>query len=354
MPRPKKSAPRDSAASARPATRRATRRDVARAAGVSLTTVTHAFNPPPGIHVKESTVRHIRAVAQELGYCPSFVGRALSTGRTFMVGILYPTFSLRYDLYQSIIQGMVTVMEPENYHPMLLFRTDEARYLNVIHEGRIDGMFIIQSDLSTDHIARVVASGIPTVVVNKHIDVPPSGPVGCVHSDHDRLMDEVIDEFVAAGCKTIVELNGHGNNDANTRMFTAFGMAVARQAGAGVVGTTIIPQEQGLSDQLRKHFQAGHRWDGVFIDGPYMAEQFADVALEFGMQVGRDYRLITSSVIDGVTTSRRIEDSAYTHTPEVVGRAAWALMDRLIRGESVDRAQRLVLVPYKRHPVRVA
>lgn len=60
-------------------------RDVARAAGVSITTVSHALNEKGG--VSEETRRRVRSVAEELGYRPDPRGRHLASGRTGLVAL---------------------------------------------------------------------------------------------------------------------------------------------------------------------------------------------------------------------------------------------------------------------------
>jgi len=143
-----------------------TRRDVAKAAGVSPTTVTHALNPPPGARVKPETRRRIRRIAREMGYRPSFVGRALVSGKTYTVGLLQPAHgTLFYALYQQVLLGMVQAMDADDYNILTLFRSEDDRYLRAVRQGRVDGMFILQSDRETRCIEKVIATGIPTVVV---------------------------------------------------------------------------------------------------------------------------------------------------------------------------------------------
>jgi DNA-binding LacI/PurR family transcriptional regulator len=60
-------------------------RDVARAAGVSITTVSHALNDKSG--VSEGTRRRVREVADQLGYRPDPRGRHLASGRTGLVAL---------------------------------------------------------------------------------------------------------------------------------------------------------------------------------------------------------------------------------------------------------------------------
>lgn len=63
-------------------------RDVAREAGVSVTTVSHVLNETPQMRVAPETRARVRAVAEALGYGPNRAARALRTNRTGLIGLL--------------------------------------------------------------------------------------------------------------------------------------------------------------------------------------------------------------------------------------------------------------------------
>jgi DNA-binding LacI/PurR family transcriptional regulator len=65
--------------------RRTTVADVARRAGVSAMTVSNVLNAPH--RVSDSTVRSVRAAIDELGYIPNHAARALSSGRSQVIGL---------------------------------------------------------------------------------------------------------------------------------------------------------------------------------------------------------------------------------------------------------------------------
>ena len=64
--------------------------DVARAAGVSRTTVSYVLNDTPGASVSEATREHVRATASRLGYAPSAAARTLRRGRSDLVVCVLP------------------------------------------------------------------------------------------------------------------------------------------------------------------------------------------------------------------------------------------------------------------------
>ena len=69
--------------------KRANLRDVAKAAGVSVATVSRVLNEPSV--VKKDTLEKVQATIADLKFVPSAAARAINSGRTRFVGALVPT-----------------------------------------------------------------------------------------------------------------------------------------------------------------------------------------------------------------------------------------------------------------------
>lgn len=63
-------------------------RDVAKLAGVSITTVSHVLNDTPQTRVSAETRARVREAAARLGYGPNRAARALRTNRSGLIGLL--------------------------------------------------------------------------------------------------------------------------------------------------------------------------------------------------------------------------------------------------------------------------
>ncbi len=90
---------------------RVTRLDVARKANVSLATVTYSLNPSGKLRIAAKTQERVCKIARQMGYRPSYVHRALSTGKTYAVGmVVEETKSLLFPLYELIMDGCIGEM----------------------------------------------------------------------------------------------------------------------------------------------------------------------------------------------------------------------------------------------------
>lgn len=332
---------------------RITRRHVAEMAKVSPATVTYALNPSDRLRIGEETCRRVRRIAREMGYRPNFVHRALSAGRTYAVGLVIPSEeSLFFTFYDAIIGGVMSAMNAGNYDPMLLSRNRWDRVEQVVQDGRLDGLFVLQSDLDDTCLRKACGLGVPLVVLNR--DLPSGAPehAACVYSDHRRMMREVIDEFVGSGCRTILNFSDTRSTFAHAVSFDAFNEQVAKVSEQGIIGSTIPPVWDHFVPQARNLVAAGQRWDGIFVNGSPVADALVKECAVNGLEPGKDFQLITTDAFRDLAPYRLAAvpavrcRSSYLQQPRVVGETGWRLMQELVEGR--PPACREVMVPYVR------
>jgi LacI family transcriptional regulator len=99
-----------------------TSHDVARLAGVSQPTVSRALNDSP--KVSEATKQKVRAAALALGYAPSAIGRALSTGRSTRIGLVVTDLDNQF--YSYVIAPMHDELNRTGYELVLVTESDES------------------------------------------------------------------------------------------------------------------------------------------------------------------------------------------------------------------------------------
>jgi DNA-binding LacI/PurR family transcriptional regulator len=123
--------------------------DVARLAGVHVSTVSRVLRDSPQLNIRAETRLRIKAAAEELGYRPNAVARALRLASTGALGMLIP--SLRNPVYAEITRGAFERAWERNF--VVLLAEDrgggdaERAYERLVESGRIDGL-LIAGDLS--------------------------------------------------------------------------------------------------------------------------------------------------------------------------------------------------------------
>ena len=99
-----------------------TSHDVARLAGVSQPTVSRALNDHP--KVSERTKQKVREAALALGYAPSAIGRALSTGRSTRIGLVVTDLDNQF--YSYVIAPMHDELGRTGHELVLVTESDDT------------------------------------------------------------------------------------------------------------------------------------------------------------------------------------------------------------------------------------
>ena len=97
--------------------RRATLKDVARAAGVHLSTVSRALNPLHQHLLTPKVVEQIRIISRDLDYRPNAAAHSLRTNRTRMIGVVVP--DITNPVFPPIIRGIEDALAKRGYVAIL-------------------------------------------------------------------------------------------------------------------------------------------------------------------------------------------------------------------------------------------
>lgn len=142
--------------------------DVAAAAGVSITTVSHALNNTRP--VSDELRRRVLQAVSETGYTPNSVARALVTQNTMLIGVVMsflsnPFFApLVTQIDRTARRRGYTLLLTENHENA----SDEAREVKVMLDRRVDGIIIAPAARNLEQVIKqLAASGTPTVLVDR-------------------------------------------------------------------------------------------------------------------------------------------------------------------------------------------
>lgn len=156
------------------ASRRVTARDVAKAAGVSRTAVSFAFNNPD--RVAEPTRRKILEAADALGYRPDTLARMLSSRKTSSLGLLLPQTIpevMQNPYYAQFLVGVGQVCDREGM-TLLLVPPLRNSMLKAIPYAAVDGFIVCGLEVDRGEVAELTRRGVPFVLVDS--DAPEHVP----------------------------------------------------------------------------------------------------------------------------------------------------------------------------------
>lgn len=142
--------------------------DVARHAGVDVSTVSRALNERTAKMLRTETVERVLAAASELGYQPNVLARGLRTQRSHTVGMLLP--DLTNPFFPPIVRGLEDALDAGGY-TLIVANTDndarrETRSLQSLVGRQVDGLVVATSHVDSDEGSKAVGA-LPVVLVNR-------------------------------------------------------------------------------------------------------------------------------------------------------------------------------------------
>ncbi len=189
-------------------------KDVARAAGVSVATVSRVHND--STLVTADTRGRVRAVAARLGYSPHAGARSLSTRKTNGIGVLLP--DLHGEFYSELIRGIDQRAQRHGFHLLLASSHDEKAAIAAALQsmrGRVDGL-IVMSPAPGAHLPVRDLTSFPVVLLN-------SAAVGAAFDSlaigNAEGAAQMVQHLVALGHRHIAMIRGPArNHDAAERL----------------------------------------------------------------------------------------------------------------------------------------
>jgi DNA-binding LacI/PurR family transcriptional regulator len=174
----------------------ATIEDVARAAGVSISTVSYALSGKRAI--TESTRQRVAAAARALNYVPNAGARMLAGSRTRVLGLTIPMQrGVHFPSYMMFVLEVSAAARAVDYDVLLLTRDEgEAGLRRVSSSSLVDGVILLDVAVDDDRVAALRDMQLPAT----WIGVPSWDPaLHCVDLNFERSADLAVEHLVAAG-----------------------------------------------------------------------------------------------------------------------------------------------------------
>lgn len=177
-------------------------RDVAKRAGVSLSTVSLVVNASG--YVSQDMRRRVEQAMQELDYIPNELARNLYRGRTGMIGVIVPT--LRHPFFATLVSALQGRLAKHDLQTLLCSTADadtgEAEYVSRLRRHMMDGIIMAAH---TDHPADYWTSiGRPVVAFDRAL----GDTIATVRSDHEQGGRLVAGQLIASGARRVVMVGG--------------------------------------------------------------------------------------------------------------------------------------------------
>jgi LacI family transcriptional regulator len=209
---------------------KATIRDIADAAGVSTATVSRVLNGRPD--VSPTTREAVLRVVRERGFSMNRNARALSGGRTGLIGVTLPMVHVEY--FSRILWGASEALYEHDMRtvlcPTMHERDRELTLLEQLLQGTTDGALMLLTKESNDQLRALVQQGYPFVVLDPRSPVDEGTPV--VSAAHWAGAKAATEHLLSLGHRRIGVITGPHGWVASVDRLDGYQAALA---GAGVL-----------------------------------------------------------------------------------------------------------------------
>ncbi len=254
---------------------------VAAKAGVSVATVSRAFNFPD--KVTPATRELVERVARELDYVPNASARTLRTQRSRALGVVLPT--LLNPTFAECLQGIARAAIAGGYAIVPIttgYRfEEEERAVHLLLAGNVDGLILVVSNPSSSAaLARLRSIGTPYVLAyNRHADHP------CVTVDGEAAVADAVARLVLLGHRRIAMVSGTlAASDRAQQRFRGYRQGM-RDAGLKALPLIEVPFVESAVDALTRVLQAGDRPSALVCSNDLLAIRSIRAAHLSGLRV---------------------------------------------------------------------
>ena len=320
----------------------ATRADVARAAGVSPSTVTYVLSGQRS--TRSSTRERVMRAVRELDYHPNTAARSLASPVLRTVGVLFRRQRSTIDANDlGYVDGVRRALEPSGIQVVIPIVKSSAPLIelrSLVRSGALGGVVLMDVAQGDEREAMLLKEGIPTVLIGSS---GSSGGALGVDTDFGQMARAAVDHLAGLGHRRVVALMREtASDDSHARQDQA--RELLRAAGALAVDV-LVRQVPELALAGGDIVGADGLVDGrtaVISNNPAALVGLACAAQAHGLSVPADLSVLTL----GVTEYRGRHGEAFSELSvdrEAMGAAAGSLLLTRLRGEPAPVEHRTLM-----------
>ncbi|MDI6619186.1 MAG: LacI family DNA-binding transcriptional regulator [Clostridiales bacterium] len=183
-------------------------KDVAKAAGVAVSTASYALNGSS--KVSEKTRKKVMEIAEDMKYVPNtFAQNLKKTKTTKLIALI--VYDLNSPYYDKVTKGIQDVAFLFGYSVIIFCEYNFGRdgSYNFLKEGIVDGAIIVGSSLTDDDIANLSNEGLPLVLLDRKIE---QSDICSVLINNKKGASEAVEYLIGLGHKKIGFISGKENS----------------------------------------------------------------------------------------------------------------------------------------------
>jgi DNA-binding LacI/PurR family transcriptional regulator len=312
---------------------------VAKKAGVSIATVSRAFNFPE--KVSPATRELIQQVARDLGYQPNASARTLRTQRSRVLGVILPT--LINPVFAECLQGIAQAAALNGYSIMPFTSNyqdqEEESIVQNLHACGVDGIILVVSDPASskalDHLHSVQ---LPYVLAyNSHTEHP------CISVAGTQALASVVQHLAALGHQRIAMVCGQRSASDRAQQRYAGFLNGMESAGLQPWPLIEVPFIKAAVEQISGALESDNRPTALICSNDLLAIRAIRAAHLSGLRVPED---LSVTGFDGIQIGEDLTPTLSTvvqPNQEIGQRSVALLVDAIAHGTMPDASASITL-----------
>jgi len=320
---------------------RITIKDVALAASVSISTVSHVVNNTR--FVDPATRERVLHSMDELGYHPNYLARSLRKGVSKTIGLIVPDAA---NLFFAEIARKIEDYGYKQGYSVILGNSDndpekQTNYINTLLAKRVDGVIFISSGGEVNDLVRFSESQVPVVVADRDV---PLELADVVMLDNEQAGYDATRHLIELGHKRIACITGPHDLSPSMQRVEGYYRAMAE------FHLPIDPQYITAGDfrflggeqAMERLLMCTPRPDAVFVLNDMMAIGAMTAIRRAGLSIPADISIVG---FDDIELASAVTPSLTTIAQPIaeIARHATDLLIQRLGGSRKDENQRVIL-----------
>lgn len=307
-------------------------RDVAKKAGVSVSTVSRVLNGK--VDVAKSTKNHIWKIIDDLGYSTNLAARSMRSQKKNLIGLIMPDIAYPYAI--EIMKGVNQAIA-ESEFDLLVYTsgdvrkrghvTSEQKYITLLAKSISDGVIVVAPVASEYNIDKPIVS-IDPVMSN------PSYP--SVYATNYEGSMEAMEYLIGLGHKRIGFIGGRAELESANQRLLGYQNALEK-AGIPIDEQLIVSGDYTTKTGVeggQKLLLLENRPTAIFASNDQMAMGVYQIAEKMQLHIPGDFSLVG---FDNIPESKYLGLTTVDQFISEMGYAATKMLIRIVNetpGES--------------------
>ncbi|WP_074608864.1 LacI family DNA-binding transcriptional regulator [Bacillus cereus group sp. BfR-BA-01350] len=314
-------------------------KDIAKMAGVSVTTVSRVLNDHP--YVSEEKRKAVIEIVEKLNYSQNANAVHLSKGKTNIVGVILPY--INHPCFDAMVGGMMEVALAHNYRVLLCQtnynKKEEMKSLHMLKTKQLDGLIICSRANDWEMIEPYASYG--TIIACEDNDI---SHISSVYTNHSAAFQLGMNHLIEKGYKKIGYCTGRKLGPSSQKRFDVYKrqlQSIDEEVNEEWIFTECFTLEDGV--------RVAHKLKGMqnlpealIVAGDEVAIGVMTEVGKLGIQVPEDLAIIG---LDNQPISQVLQLTTIDQNLKEIGKTAFEMFYRHISDKSSK--QEKVEIPYE-------